>query len=24
MFAFNDPLAIGAMQAVLARGLRVP
>jgi len=24
IFAFNDPLAIGAMQAVLARGLRVP
>jgi LacI family transcriptional regulator len=24
IFAFNDPLAIGAMQAVLTRGLRVP
>ncbi len=24
IFAFNDPLAIGAMQAVQARGLRVP
>jgi LacI family transcriptional regulator len=24
IFAFNDPLAIGAMQAVFARGLRVP
>lgn len=24
MFAFNDPLAIGAMQAARARGLRVP
>jgi LacI family transcriptional regulator len=24
IFAFNDPLAIGAMQVVLARGLRVP
>jgi LacI family transcriptional regulator len=24
IFAFNDPLAIGAMQSVVARGLRVP
>jgi LacI family transcriptional regulator len=24
IFAFNDPLAVGAMQSVVARGLRVP
>jgi LacI family transcriptional regulator len=24
IFAFNDPLAVGAMQAALARGLRIP